>query len=125
MAAVTQTFTTPLYAQPPITDIAQLKGQKVGVSRIGSISHLTALAIFQRAKIGDVTLIQTGGIPESMAALSSGNMSRCLRAFCSRRKAFVNWLASNLQGSTGPFRLTRGSLTNWARQDRKEVLWQP
>ncbi len=75
VAAVTQTFTTPLYVQPSITEIAQLKGQKVGVSRIGAVSHLTALAIFQRAKVGDVTIIQTGGIPESMAALSSGNVA--------------------------------------------------
>ena len=75
VAAVTQTFTTPLYVQPSITEIAQLKGQKVGVSRIGAVSHLTALAIFQRAKVDDVTIIQTGGIPESMAALSSGNVA--------------------------------------------------
>ena len=75
VAAVTPTFTTPLYAQPSITEIAQLKGQKVGVSRIGAVSHLTAQAIFQRAKVSDVTIIQTGGIPESMAALSSGNVA--------------------------------------------------
>ena len=62
VAAVTQTFTTPLYVQPSITEIAQLKGQKVGVSRIGAVSHLTALAIFQRAKVSDVTIIQTGGL---------------------------------------------------------------
>ena len=41
VAAITQTFTTPLYVQPSITEIAQLKGQKVGVSRIGAVSHLS------------------------------------------------------------------------------------
>ena len=80
VAAITQTFTTPLYVQPSITEIAQLKGQKVGVSRIGAVSHLTALAIFQRAKVSDVTIIQTGGIPESMAALSSGNVAGAMVA---------------------------------------------
>jgi hypothetical protein len=40
-----------------------------------AVSHFTALAIFQRAKVSDVTIIQTGGIPESMAALSSGNVA--------------------------------------------------
>ena len=71
VAAVVKTFTVPMYSQPSITDVGQLKGQKVGVSRFGSISHIAALNILQRA---GVTIIQTGGIPESAAALMSGNV---------------------------------------------------
>ena len=74
IAVVTPTFTVPLYAQPTITQVAQLRGKKVGVSRIGAVSHLTALSIFERAKVSDITILQTGGISESMAALSSGNV---------------------------------------------------
>ena len=41
---------------------------------MGAVSHLTADSILRRARVGDVTIIQTGGIPESMAALMSGNV---------------------------------------------------
>jgi len=75
VAAVVKTFTIPMYVQPSITELAQLRGKKIGVSRFGSVSHLTAQAVLQRAGITDVTIIQTGGIPESTAALSSGNVA--------------------------------------------------
>lgn len=75
VAAVVKTFTIPMYVHPSITELAQLKGKKVGVSRFGSVSHLTAQAVLQRAGITDVTIIQTGGIPESTAALSSGSVA--------------------------------------------------
>ena len=38
------------------------------------MSHLTADSILRRARVGDVTIIQTGGIPESMAAIMTGNV---------------------------------------------------
>ncbi len=74
VACITHTFTTPMYVQPSITSLQQLRGKKVGVSRIGAVSHLTADSILRRARVGDVTIIQTGGIPESMAAVMTGNV---------------------------------------------------
>ena len=74
VACVTHTFTTPMYVQPSITSLQQLRGKKVGVSRLGAVSHLTADSILRRARVGDVTIIQTGGIPESMAAVMTGNV---------------------------------------------------
>lgn len=74
VACITHTFTTPMYVQPSIASLQQLRGKKVGVSRIGSVSHLTADSILRRARVGDVTIIQTGGIPESMAAIMTGNV---------------------------------------------------
>lgn len=78
VAAVIKTFTLPMYAQPSITSLADLKGKKVGVSRFGSISHFSALAVIQRAGIKDVAIVQTGGIPESAAALSSGAVAAAM-----------------------------------------------
>ena len=73
VAALVKTFTIPLYSQPSIKTLANLKGQKVGVSRFGAVTHITALSVLQKAGIAkDVTIVQTGGIPESAAALSSG-----------------------------------------------------
>jgi len=74
VACIVHTFTTPMYVQPSITSLQQLRGKKVGVSRIGAVSHLTADSILRRARVGDVTIIQTGGIPESMAAMMTGNV---------------------------------------------------
>ena len=71
-AALVKTFTIPLYAHSSIKTLADLRGKKVGVSRFGTVTHLTAVVVLQRAGVKDVTIIQTGGIPESAAALSSG-----------------------------------------------------
>jgi ABC-type nitrate/sulfonate/bicarbonate transport system substrate-binding protein len=72
-AAMVKTFTIPLYSQPSIKTLADLRGKKVGVSRFGAVTHITALSVLQRAGIvKEVTIVQTGGISESAAALSSG-----------------------------------------------------
>src|SRR5215468_8312407 len=78
VAAVVKTFTIPMYSQSSIKDVGQLKGQKIGVSRFNSISHIAALNILQRAGVKDATIIQTGGIPESAAALMSGNVAAAM-----------------------------------------------
>src|SRR5947199_4508774 len=78
VAAVVKTFTIPMYSQPSINEVAQLKGQKVGVSRFNSISHIAAINIFRRAGVTGATIIQTGGIPESAAALMSGNVAAAM-----------------------------------------------
>src|SRR5215470_7860822 len=73
VAALVKTFTIPLYSQPSIKTLNDLKGQKVGVSRFGAVTHITALSVLQRAGIvKDVTIVQTGGISESAAAIASG-----------------------------------------------------
>jgi len=76
VAALVKTFTIPLYSQPSIKTLADLKGQKVGVSRFGAVTHITALSVLEKAGIAkDVTIVQTGGISESAAALSSGTIA--------------------------------------------------
>ncbi len=73
IAAMVKTFTIPIYSQPSIKTLADLKGQKVGVSRFGAVTHITALAVLQKAGIAkDVTIVQTGGVSESAAAVASG-----------------------------------------------------
>jgi NitT/TauT family transport system substrate-binding protein len=78
VAAVIKTFDIPMYSEPSISDLADLKGKKVGVSRFGAISHFEAVLVLQRAGVKEVTIIQTGGIPESMAALSSGAVAAAM-----------------------------------------------
>src|SRR5688572_4933129 len=58
IAAIVKTFTVPMFSAPNIKDVAQLKGQKVAVSRFGSISHIAAQNIFQKAGVTGATVIQ-------------------------------------------------------------------
>jgi ABC-type nitrate/sulfonate/bicarbonate transport system substrate-binding protein len=55
---------------------ADLKGKKVGINRIGSNPHYFAVQALRRAGIdpSEVNLIQSGGSPETLAALLSGNL---------------------------------------------------
>ena len=71
VAALVKSFSVPLYVQPSITQISQLSGKRVGVTRFGSVSHFTAKAILDRSNVGDAVIVQTGGYPESMTALST------------------------------------------------------
>jgi ABC-type nitrate/sulfonate/bicarbonate transport system substrate-binding protein len=68
-------LTQSILAKPPIKRLEDLRGKKVGVTRIGSTTHYFATEAFR--KIGmeagrDYTVIQTGGAPEMLAALSTG-----------------------------------------------------
>jgi len=78
VAAIVKTFTIPMYSAPNIKDVAQLKGQKVAVSRFGSISHIAAQNIFQKNGVTGVTVIQSGGTPESAAMLMSGSVAAAM-----------------------------------------------
>lgn len=71
VAALVKSFSVPLYVQSNITQIGQLSGKTVGVTRFGSVSHFTAKAILDRSGVADAIIIQTGGYPESMTALST------------------------------------------------------
>ncbi len=71
VAALVKSFSVPLYVQPSITHVSQLSAKRVGVTRFGSVSHFTAKAILDRSNVNDAVIIQTGGYPESMTALST------------------------------------------------------
>jgi NitT/TauT family transport system substrate-binding protein len=78
IAAVVKTFTIPMFSQPQIKEVAQLKGQKIAVSRFGSISDIAARNIFQKFNLTGVTVLQSGGTPESAAMLMSGTVAAAM-----------------------------------------------
>ena len=78
IAAIVKTFTVPMFSAPHIKEVAQLKGQKVAVSRFGSISHIAAQNIFQKAGVTGAAVIQSGGTPESAAMLMSGAVAAAM-----------------------------------------------
>ncbi|MBI2954856.1 MAG: ABC transporter substrate-binding protein [Chloroflexi bacterium] len=66
-----------LYAQSNIARVEDLKGKTVGVSRFGTGTDFAAR--FALKKFGltpekDVALLQTGGLPETLAALQAGGI---------------------------------------------------
>jgi NitT/TauT family transport system substrate-binding protein len=64
------------WARPEIKSVADLKGKRVGVTRIGTSSYFAGVSMLDSAgiKTNEVTFIQNGGVGESMAALLGGRV---------------------------------------------------
>jgi NitT/TauT family transport system substrate-binding protein len=66
-----------LYVAPAIREPADLRGRQVGVTRVGSLSDSSTqylLRLWGLEPERDITLVQTGGFPETVAALQSGGL---------------------------------------------------
>jgi ABC-type nitrate/sulfonate/bicarbonate transport system substrate-binding protein len=77
IGGVKNVMTQSVVAGPAIKRPEDLKGKKVGVSRIGGNTHYFMIQIARRHGLEpgrDFTFIQTGGDPEAMAALISGSI---------------------------------------------------
>lgn len=69
-------LTHSILAKPDIKRPEDLKGKKLGISRIGSNTHYFAVQALRRLGLSssDVTFIQVGGEPEIFAALVGGSV---------------------------------------------------
>ncbi|HEY7167347.1 MAG TPA: ABC transporter substrate-binding protein [Candidatus Binatia bacterium] len=70
-------LTQSIIAKPEITRLQELKGKKIGVTRIGSNTHYFTVQALRRAGMNpekDVIFIQTGGDAETIGALFTGNI---------------------------------------------------
>src|SRR5688572_13057403 len=75
VGGMTNKLTVSLYVAPNIRAVPELRGQSIGVSRFGAITHFGAQKILERNGLregADVAILQTGGVPESLAALQAG-----------------------------------------------------
>jgi ABC-type nitrate/sulfonate/bicarbonate transport system substrate-binding protein len=74
IASAKNTLTHSILARPEIKRPEDLKGKKLGVSRLGSNSHYFIIQALRKNGMEptDVTFIQTGGQVENLAALFSG-----------------------------------------------------
>jgi ABC-type nitrate/sulfonate/bicarbonate transport system substrate-binding protein len=63
-----------IMSRPEIKQPAQLKGKKVGVTRLGGSTDWALDAALKQwgMERGQITVIQTGGMPEGLAGLTSG-----------------------------------------------------
>jgi ABC-type nitrate/sulfonate/bicarbonate transport system substrate-binding protein len=70
-----------LVAAPDIGSVDALRGKRVGVTRFGSLSDFMARNQLRRAGITpdkEVALIQTGGYPESVAAMQANGIQAAM-----------------------------------------------
>jgi NitT/TauT family transport system substrate-binding protein len=82
IGAVKNVLTHSILAGAAIKRPEDLKGKKIGINRIGSNPHYFAVQALRQKGLDpgkDVQLIQSGGSPETLAALVSGNLdAACL-----------------------------------------------
>jgi len=76
IASAKNTLTHSILGKPEIKRPEDLKGKKLGISRLGSNSHYFVIQALRQNGMAptDVTFIQTGGQVENLAALFSGNV---------------------------------------------------
>ena len=77
LASSVNTFPFSIYGQSSIKTVAELNGKKVGISQFGSASDTATRLFLTRNKLDpakDVTLIQTGGLSQTLAALQAGGI---------------------------------------------------
>ena len=65
-----------LITKPDIKTPADLKGKRIGVTRIGAVSHSVLLMMLQRWKmtVNDVQVMQLGSSPSMLASLDKGGI---------------------------------------------------
>jgi ABC-type nitrate/sulfonate/bicarbonate transport system substrate-binding protein len=65
-----------IVTKPDIKNPADLKGKRIGVTRIGAVSHSVLLMMLQRWKMSasDVQVMQVGSSPNMLAAMDKGGL---------------------------------------------------
>jgi NitT/TauT family transport system substrate-binding protein len=76
VAAAKNSLTHSIVSRPEIKRPEELKGKKLGLTRLGSNSHYFVIQVLRRFGMqpSDVNILQTGGQVENLSALLSGNV---------------------------------------------------
>ena len=68
-------FLFSMFSSPKLSAVADLKGKKIGISKIGSTTDFVARLVLGRNNLQpekDVAIVQLGGVPEILAGIQSG-----------------------------------------------------
>lgn len=68
-------FVMSMFSQPEITRVQDLRGQSIVITQLGTTTDFAARVVLQRAglePLRDATIVQSGGVVESLGALSAG-----------------------------------------------------
>ena len=77
VATVLRKFLFSIFSRPEITRIADLKGKLFGATRFGTLSDFASRFALERYGLNperDITMVQTGGQPETVVALLTGKV---------------------------------------------------
>jgi ABC-type nitrate/sulfonate/bicarbonate transport system substrate-binding protein len=77
VATVLKKFLFSIFSRPEITRIADLKGKLFGATRFGTLSDFASRFALERNGLNperDITMVQTGGQPETVMALITGKV---------------------------------------------------
>ena len=82
-------LTSDCYAKPEIKSVAELKGKTIAVTRFGTTTHFSALAMLRLANMrtNDVAFVQAGGVAESLAALLNKRVDCAILGYPSNQHA--------------------------------------
>jgi ABC-type nitrate/sulfonate/bicarbonate transport system substrate-binding protein len=115
--------------RPEIEQAADLRGKTLGVTRLGASSHYATIAMLASGGLrsDDATMIQTGGVGESAAALLSGNVDGAMLGFPqnleARRAGFRRLVNFQELGDYGLFpQNVLGARESWLREPANRAL---
>jgi ABC-type nitrate/sulfonate/bicarbonate transport system substrate-binding protein len=77
ISTVLKKFLFSIFSRPEITRIADLKGKLFGATRFGTLSDFASRFALEKNGLNpdrDVTMVQTGGQPETLVALLTGKV---------------------------------------------------
>lgn len=77
VATILKRFLFSIFGRPDITRMADLKGKLFGATRFGTLSDFAARFALEKSGLNperDVTMVQTGGQPETVIALLTGKV---------------------------------------------------
>jgi ABC-type nitrate/sulfonate/bicarbonate transport system substrate-binding protein len=74
VAATVPRFTQSIMTKPEIARPENISGKKIGVSRLGTVTHFALQTAINVYGLKNVTILQMGGQPEEAAGLLNGNI---------------------------------------------------
>ena len=77
VATILKKFLFSIFSRPEITRIADLKGKLFGATRFGTLSDFASRFALEKSGLNperDITMVQTGGQPETVLALLTGKV---------------------------------------------------
>ena len=74
VTAMVPRFTQSIMVKPEIKKPEDMKGKKIGVSRLGTVTHFALQTALDGYGVKNVTILQMGGQPEAVAGLVRGSV---------------------------------------------------
>ena len=74
VTAMVPRFTQSVMVKPEIKKPEDMKGKKIGVSRLGTVTHFALQTALDGYGVKNVTILQMGGQPEAVAGLVRGSV---------------------------------------------------